>query len=78
MSKQFKELQKKPATDLSKEISRLKFDLMKLRTQAAAGSAGKEAGKIRAMRRQIARIHTLMQRSSAAVTKKGKEVASKQ
>lgn len=66
----FKELQKKPAPELDKELDRTRFDLMKLRAQAAAGSAGKDAGKIRAFKRTIARILTIKQRTAAEERKK--------
>ncbi|MBR9700848.1 50S ribosomal protein L29 [Candidatus Woesearchaeota archaeon] len=55
----FKDLQKKSPEDLKKELEKYKMDLMKYRAQVATGGAGKDAGKIREIKRTIARIMTL-------------------
>ncbi|MDD9953980.1 MAG: 50S ribosomal protein L29 [Candidatus Woesearchaeota archaeon] len=60
----FKDLQKKPAADLEKELKNSALELMKLRAQVATGGAGKDAGKIRTLKRTIARIKTLQGVSS--------------
>ena len=55
----YKDLKKKSEKDLTKELEKIQIDLMKFRSQTATGGAGKDAGKIRVMRRTIARIKTL-------------------
>ena len=55
----FSELKKKTAEDLRKEEERIVIDLLRLRGQIATGGAGKDAGKVRALKRAIARIRTL-------------------
>ncbi len=64
----FKDLQKKSPEDLDKELQKANFELMKYKSQAATGGAGKESGRIREIKRTIARIMTI----------KNKEVMSKQ
>jgi large subunit ribosomal protein L29 len=64
----FNELKKKTATDLNKEIDATQFELMRLGAQVATGGAGKDAGRIRELKRKIARIKTL-QTSEARSTK---------
>jgi large subunit ribosomal protein L29 len=58
----FKELQKKSAADLQKELAKLEFDLMKLKSQVVTAGAGKESGKIREFKKTIARIKTIQQK----------------
>ena len=55
----FAELKKKSPEELKKEEDNIRMELMKYRAQVATGGAGKEAGKIREMKRTIARIRTL-------------------
>ena len=55
----FLELKKKSPADLQKEWDNIKLDLMKFRAQIATGGAGKEAGKIKELKRTLARIKTL-------------------
>lgn len=55
----FKELQKKSAADREKEMANAQQELLKLRAQVATGSAGKDAGRIREIKRTIARIKTM-------------------
>lgn len=73
MKKRTLELQKKAPAELVKEIERIDFDLMRLRAQTATGSAGKDAGRIRTLRRDRARIMTIQNR-----TQKKTEVQAKQ
>jgi ribosomal protein L29 len=54
-----KELRKKSPAELTKELSQIELTLLRLKAQVAAGSAGKDAGKIRAHKRTIAQIKTL-------------------
>ena len=55
----FTELKKKTAQDLRKEEGSIAFDLLRLRGQIATGGAGKDAGKVRSLKRTLARIKTI-------------------
>jgi ribosomal protein L29 len=55
----FKELQKKTGDELRKELDNTTIELLRFRAHVATGGAGKDAGKIRGLRRKIARIKTL-------------------
>jgi ribosomal protein L29 len=52
----YADLLKKSPADLSKLQDEITIELMKFQAQAATGAAGKESGKIREIRRTIARI----------------------
>jgi large subunit ribosomal protein L29 len=54
-----KDLAKKSRDELQKELDRIEFDLMRLGAQVSTGGAGKESGKIRELKRTVARIKTL-------------------
>ena len=54
----FAELTKKSAEELTKLEQDLRVELMKYVAQSASGAAGKESGKIRQIKRDIARIKT--------------------
>ena len=54
-----KDLLKKSKQDLEKELVKLNMDLMKYRAQVATGGAGKDSGKIRELKKTIARIKTI-------------------
>lgn len=56
----FDELKKKSQADLAKELANVEFELMRLKSMVATGSAGKESGKIRNHKRTIARIKTII------------------
>lgn len=60
MNKAFAELKKKPAGDLQKELADSKLELVKLDAKLATGSAAKEAGKRRNLRKKIARVKTAL------------------
>ncbi|MEM2160004.1 MAG: 50S ribosomal protein L29 [Candidatus Nitrosotenuis sp.] len=45
-------------TDLKEKIEQSRVELAKMRTEAAKGTLRKESGKIRAMRKEIARMLT--------------------
>lgn len=47
-------------TDLTEKLSELKAELMKLKSERAKGTLKKETGSIRWMRRDIARILTII------------------
>lgn len=55
----FKELKKKSAPDRAKELEKASQELMRIRAQISTGSVGKEAGRVRELKRTIARIKTL-------------------
>lgn len=55
----FTELQKKSAADHEKELTRIEMELLKYRAQIATGGAGKDVGKVRELKRTVARIKTL-------------------
>ncbi|MEM3089545.1 MAG: 50S ribosomal protein L29 [Candidatus Nitrosotenuis sp.] len=45
-------------TDLKDRLMQSKIELSKLRTEAAKGTVRKESGKIRALRKEVARMLT--------------------
>lgn len=53
------DLKKKGPEELQKEIGKVRMDLLKLNAQVATGGAAKEAGKIKQLKKRIARIKTL-------------------
>lgn len=55
-----KTLQEMNRTDLTEKLSELKAELMKLKSEQAKGTLKKETGSIRWMRRDIARILTII------------------
>lgn len=55
-----KTLQEMNRTDLTEKLSELKAELMKLKSERAKGTLKKETGSIRWMRRDIARILTIL------------------
>ena len=55
-----KTLQEMNRTDLNEKLSELKAELMKLKSERAKGTLKKETGSIRWMRRDIARILTII------------------
>ncbi|MBR9702463.1 50S ribosomal protein L29 [Candidatus Woesearchaeota archaeon] len=52
----YAELTKKSPEELAKLADQFRVDLMKYQAQAATGAPGKESGKIRAIKRDIARV----------------------
>ena len=59
MSKAAKALRKLSADERAKRLAEAQLELMKDRAQVAAGSAPKNASRIRANRKTIARILTI-------------------
>lgn len=54
-------------TDLGQKLSEMKADLAKVRSEQAKGTLKKRSGDIRYIRRDIARIHTILgERKKAA------------
>jgi large subunit ribosomal protein L29 len=56
-----KNLQEMNQTDLEEKISELKSELLKLKSERAKGTLKKETGSIRWVRRDIARILTILE-----------------
>ena len=56
----FKELQGLSEDELKKKDDELSFELMKLNTQVAAGTTPKNPRQIRNLKKNIARIRTLI------------------
>ncbi len=54
------ELKKKRAPELEKELAAARLELVKLNAQVATGAAAKEAGKIKNLKKKVARINTLL------------------
>ena len=57
--KSVKELGKLKEDALGNRLSELNKELMKLRSQVASGTVPKNPGRIRVIRKTIARIHTI-------------------
>lgn len=55
-----KTLQEMNQTDLAEKLSELKAELLKLKSERAKGTLKKETGSIRWIRRDIARILTIL------------------
>ena len=55
----YQELKKKPAADLQKELDTAQFELRRLGGMVQTGGVGKDSGRIRELKRKIARIKTL-------------------
>ncbi len=53
-----KEIREMPEKELAGKLTELKKEMMKLKLQTATG-ASKDAGRIKAIRRAIARAHTI-------------------
>ena len=59
------ELRGMKAEELESKLSELKAELAKLKSASARGTIGKESGKIRNLRRNIARILTVVNERKA-------------
>ncbi len=57
--KAIKELNELNEEALGKRLSELRKELMRFRSQVAAGTIPRNPGRIRVIRRTIARIHTI-------------------
>ena len=55
-----KELKSMKRKDLTNRLNELQSELSKLRTAAARGTIAKDSGKIRAVKRNIARVNTVI------------------
>jgi large subunit ribosomal protein L29 len=56
-----KNLQEMNQTDLKEKLSELKSELLKLKSERAKGTLKKQTGSIRWVRRDIARILTILE-----------------
>jgi len=65
----FADLKKKTPAELTKELDETMLDQLRFNAKVATGGIGKESGKVRELRRKVARIKTL-QRVVAKKTKK--------
>jgi len=59
MIMKFKELKGMSTDERAKQLSDMRMELMKLNAQVKSGSAPKNPGQIRALKRNIARLLTL-------------------
>ena len=57
------DLQKMNDEDLTNKLTELRADLSKLKAAAGRGTIGKDSGKIRNVKRNIARLLTIMNES---------------
>ena len=55
-----KDLKLMKEKDLTNRLNELQSELSKLRTSAARGTIAKDSGKIRTVKRNIARVHTVI------------------
>ena len=65
----YDELKKKAPDDLKKEMDSAVFDLLRLNAMVATGGIGKDSGKIRELKRKVARIKTLQRTPPSAKSK---------
>jgi ribosomal protein L29 len=61
--KAFNELKRRTASDLEKELQLTSMELVKLNAHVATGAAAKDAGKIRNLKKRVARIRTLQRQA---------------
>jgi len=76
-----KELRTMHVSELQEKLGELRVELMKERAQIALGSAPKNPGRVRAVKRNIARIITLVHqdqiKKNTEVKKHGKDEVTK-
>ncbi|MBI2105701.1 50S ribosomal protein L29 [Candidatus Woesearchaeota archaeon] len=70
-----KELKKINSNELASKLAELKKELMKYRAQIATGTPPQNPGRVKLVRKTIARMNFMLQKSSEA--KKPKEVTKK-
>ena len=66
-----KDLKSLSVAEMDKKVSELRFELIKANSQVASGSAPKNPGQIRQMRKTIARILTFKHQKKEAAPKDG-------
>ena len=62
----FKELKSMDNETLNKKLHEIRADLMKENAQVAIGTIPKSPGKLRLLKRTVARINTLLNKSKGA------------
>ncbi len=65
------ELRKMDYKELASKAEELRSELLRLRTAAARGTLRKESGKIRSVRRTLARVLTIMREKELAAKEGG-------
>ena len=55
----FQDIKKKNPIELVKELETIEFDLMRYNAKVATNSIGKDSGKVKELKKDIARIKTL-------------------
>jgi large subunit ribosomal protein L29 len=60
----FDELKKKTPEELKKELDAATFEMMRYNAQVATGGAGKDVGKVKELKKKVARIKTLQNSQS--------------
>lgn len=65
-----KDIRKMSKSDLDKKQEEIRTELMKLRAQKSAGSTPENPGRIRALRRTIARILTIKNQNKEVLPEK--------
>ncbi len=65
----FQDLKKKNKEELVKEFDASELDLMKYNAKVATNSIGKDAGRIKQLKKTIARIKTIQNEKKVAVKK---------
>ncbi|MEM4247663.1 MAG: 50S ribosomal protein L29 [Candidatus Nanoarchaeia archaeon] len=63
------DIKKMPAKDRADKLIELQKELIKLKTKRATGTAMQSPGKIKAIKRTIARIHTMAGSSASPIQK---------
>ncbi len=61
------ELKQKNTEDLTKQLTELRRDLMKLNSQRSTGTVPENPGNIKKFRRTIARINTILNKKPSEV-----------
>jgi len=65
------ELRKMDYKELAAKVQELRSELLRLRTAVARGTVRKESGKIRSVRRTLARVLTIMREKELAAKRGG-------
>lgn len=61
------ELRKKNTEELMKQLAELRRELFRLNTLSARGIIGKESGKVKAVRRNVARVLTVLREKGVRI-----------
>ncbi len=66
----FKDIKKKNPVELTKELETVEFDLMRYNAKVATNSIGKDSGKVKELKKDIARIKTFQRQVEIETIKK--------